>query len=94
MTTLNEFKVLTPEQLLEKRRSTLLSRTQAARAQLDSISLLDSSYDTCRQTLRQWRSQMLDQINTSHETSLSELNNAYEQLNRFFQSYINQVLFI
>ncbi|UJR35064.1 hypothetical protein I4U23_027840 [Adineta vaga] len=89
MTSLNEFKQLTPEELLEKRRSTLLSRTQTARTQLDSLSLLDSSYDTCRQTLRQWRSQMLDQINTAHETSLSELNNAYEQLNRFRSTIIN-----
>jgi hypothetical protein len=80
---MNEIKRLTPEELLEKRRLTLISRTRAARLQLDSLSLLDSSYDTCRQTLRQWRSQMLDQINKAHETSLSELNNAYEQLNHF-----------
>jgi hypothetical protein len=88
---MNEIKRLTPEELLEKRRLTLISRTRAARLQLDSLSSLDSSYDTCRQTLRQWRSQMLDQINKAHETSLSELNNAYEQLNRF-HSTINNLL--
>ena len=91
MNTVNEIKRLTPEELLEKRRLTLLSRTHAARLQLDSLSLLDSSYDTCRQSLRQWRLQMLDQMNKAHETSLSELNNAYEQLNRF-RSTIGNVL--
>ena len=83
MSSMNEIKRLTPEELLEKRRLTLLSRTRAARVQLDSLSLLESSYDTCRQSLRQWRLQMLDQITKAHETSLSELNDAYEQLNRF-----------
>ncbi len=86
---MNEIQRLLPEELLEKRRLTLLSRTRAARLQLDSLSLLDSSYDTSRQTLRQWRSQMLDQINKSHETSLSELNNAYEELNRFRSTITN-----
>jgi hypothetical protein len=91
MSIVNEIKRLTPEELLEKRRLTLLSRTHAARLQLDSLSLLDSSYDTCRQTLRQWRLQMLDQINKAHETSLAELNNAYEQLNHF-RSTIDNLL--
>jgi len=63
MSITNEIKRLTSEELLEKRRLTLLSRIHAARLQLDS------SYDTCRQTLHQWR-----QINKAHETSLSELN--------------------
>ena len=79
------------EELLEKRRSTLLARSCAARLQLDSLSLFDSSYDTCRQTLRQWRLQMLDQITKAHETSLTELNNAYEQLHRF-RSTIDNLL--
>jgi hypothetical protein len=91
MSSMNEIKRLTPEELLEKRRSTLLSRTHAARLQLDSLSLLDSSYDTCRQTLRQWRLQMLDQIHKAHETSLGELNNSYEQLNHF-RSTIDNLL--
>jgi hypothetical protein len=88
---MNEIKRLTPEELLEKRRLTLLSQTHAARLQLDSLSLLDSSYDTCRQTLRQWRLQIVDQINKAHETSLAELNNAYEQLNHF-RSTIDNLL--
>ncbi|CAF3651205.1 unnamed protein product [Rotaria sordida] len=89
MSSMSEIKRLTPEELLEKRRSTLISRTRAARLQLDSLSLLDTSYDTCRQTLRQWRSQMLDQINKAHETSLSQLNDAYEQINRFRSTIVN-----
>ncbi|CAF0940935.1 unnamed protein product [Adineta ricciae] len=89
MTSFDEFKRVTVEELLAKRRSTLISRVQTARTQLDSLSLLDSSYDTCRQILRQWRLQMLDQLNTAHETSLNELNNAYEQLNRFRSTIIN-----
>lgn len=80
---MNEMKHLTSNDLLEKRRLTLLSRTRHARIQLDSLSLLDTSYETCRQNLRQWRCQTTEQINKAHETSLSELNNAYEQLNRF-----------
>ncbi|CAF4468460.1 unnamed protein product, partial [Rotaria sp. Silwood2] len=89
MSSMSEIKRLTPEELLEKRRSTLISRTRAARLQLDSLSLLDTSYDTCRQTLRQWRSQMLDQINKAHETSLSQLNDAYEQINRFHSTIVS-----
>ncbi|CAF0844688.1 unnamed protein product [Adineta steineri] len=89
MNSMNEMKRLTSEELLEKRRLTLMSRTRTARTQLDSLSLLDSSYDTCRQTLRQWRSQMLDQITKVHETSLSELNHTYEQLNRFRSTIVN-----
>jgi hypothetical protein len=88
---MSEIKRLTPEELLEKRRLTLISRTRAARLQLDSLSLLDSSYETSRQILRQWRSQLLDQINKAHETSLSDLNNAYEQLN-CFRSTIGNLL--
>ncbi|CAF0881326.1 unnamed protein product [Rotaria sp. Silwood1] len=91
MSSMNEMKRLTPEELLEKRRSTLISRTRAARLQLDSLSLLDTSYDTSRQTLRQWRSQMLDQINKAHETSLSQLNDAYEQINRFRSTIVNRL---
>ncbi|CAF1612833.1 unnamed protein product [Rotaria magnacalcarata] len=88
---MSEVKRLTPEELLEKRRLTLISRTRAARAQLDSLSLLDTSYDTCRQTLRQWRSQTLDQINRAHETSLSQLNDAYEQINRFRSNLLSRL---
>ncbi len=41
MSITNEIKRLIPEELLEKRRLTLLSRTRAAHLQLDS------NYDTC-----------------------------------------------
>ncbi|CAF3435413.1 unnamed protein product [Rotaria socialis] len=91
MNSMSEIKRLTPEELLEKRRLTLISRARAARAQLDSLSLLDTSYDTCRQTLRQWRSQTLDEINRAHETSLSQLNDAYEQINRFRSNLLSHL---
>jgi hypothetical protein len=91
MSIVNELKRLTSEELLEKRRLTLLSQTHAARLQLDSLSLLDSSYDTCRHTLRQWLLQMVDQINKAHETYLAELNNAYEQLNHFRSTIDNLI---
>ena len=76
-------KRLTNEELIEKRRLTLLARTHAARHQLDSLSLLDSTYETSRQTLRQWRLEMLDQLNKIHQKSLEDLNNTSEEFNRF-----------
>jgi len=88
---MTEIPHLTSDELLEKRRLTLLSRTRHARIQLDSLSLLDTSYEQCRQNLRQWRCQIIEQINKAHETSLAELNNAYEQLNRF-RSTIDNLL--
>lgn len=86
---MSEIKRLTSDELLEKRRLILISRARTARHQLDSLSLLDTSYETCRQNLRQWRSQMLDQINKTHETSLSELNDAFEQINHFRSTIVN-----
>lgn len=91
MSSVSELKQLTPEELIEKRRSTLISRINSARLQLDSLSLLDTSYDTCRQTLRQWRSQMLDEISKAHEKSLTQLNDAYDQINRFRSNIVNLI---
>ena len=83
MSSLRTTKRVSPEALLDKRRQTLLTQSRAVRDQFHTVGSLDSSYDACRETLRQWRSQMLDRLHQSHQTSLSELNSTYEQLNRF-----------
>lgn len=75
--------------IIEKRRLTLLKRIHAARVQLDSLSLLDTTYETCRQTLRQWRADILDQLNQIHSKSLSDLKNSFDELNRF-QTLFNE----
>ena len=82
MSSLGPSRRLTSDEFLENRRSTLLRRTNTAHVQLESLSSLDSSYQTCREHLRHWRSQMLEQINQAHQTSLTELTRTYEQLNR------------
>lgn len=68
---------------IEKRRLTLLRRVHAARLQLDSLFLLDQTYETSRQTLRQWRTDILQELNQIHHKSLEDLKNSFEELNRF-----------
>jgi hypothetical protein len=89
MSTISSNSQLTVEQLIEKRRAALLQRTNAARVQLDAVCSPDSSYRTCHEHLRRWRSQMLEQIHRARQTSLAELDLIYERLDRMRSTMIN-----
>lgn len=79
---MNNDKLMNPHTLVERRRQSLLERIHVAREQLNSSCSFESDYKTCRESLRQWRQKMLEELNLIHQDSVNELNETYEQLDR------------
>lgn len=77
------------DDILEKRRANLSQRIGKARLQLDSLTSLHSSYQTSRENLSQWRSEIHQQIQQAYQTSLNELNQTFEQLDRIRSTFFH-----